>query len=60
LECKSSENNKEALEEVTIDMMIPKIKNFKYLDWSYKATKISTRILASQDEVGMTKMELYI
>jgi len=32
LECKSSERNKEAWDEVTIDMMIPKIKKFKYLD----------------------------
>jgi len=41
LEYKSSERNEEAREEVTIDMMIPKIKKFKYLDWSYKVTKIS-------------------
>jgi len=31
LECKSSERNEEAREEVTIDVMILTIKKFKYL-----------------------------
>ena len=60
MECKSSDKSKEAQEEITIDTMIPKIKKFKYLDWSYKATKIFIRTLASQYEARMTKMEAYI
>jgi len=60
LECKSSEKNEEARGEVTIDMMIPKINKFKYLDWSYKMTKISMRTLASRYDTRMTNTEAYV
>jgi len=60
LECKSSERNEEAQEEVTIDVMIPKIKMFKYMDWSCKAMKVSMMTLASRYGTGMTKREAYV
>jgi len=37
LECKSSEKNSEAQEEVTVDVMIPKIKKFN--TWVYHVRK---------------------